>query len=73
MRTDCKFYATDGPVVPCRATIYNRCKGEHCAFYVTEAQAKEAQESAHARLRSLTEDEQSYIADKYYRGRLVWQ
>jgi len=44
-----------------------------CGFHKTRKAVKASLRVANARLASLSHDEQLYIADKYYGGKMPWQ
>lgn len=58
-------------VVECK--VLTECKHDTCSFHQTLEQLLESREKAAARLRTLPEDEQAYISDKYYRGKMPWR
>lgn len=43
-----------------------------CAFHQTEGQKAESDAKWRERMQSMSENDQSYYADKYYGGRKVW-
>ena len=57
----------------CMATEYDVCEGEQCKFYKTQARQREQNEQVRAHLRSLPEDKQREISEKYYDGRTPWK
>lgn len=57
----------------CNALTVDKCQGyERCPFYRTREEAEESQEKAFERLRSLPTEQQTMIADTYYRGKRMW-
>ena len=57
----------------CTATEYETCEGDVCKFYKTQARQREQNEQARVQLRSLPEDKQREISEKYYDGRTPWR
>lgn len=51
---------------PCSAGILR------CSFHLTQEQKTESEKNWQERIRSLSLHEQQYYADKYYKGKLVW-
>lgn len=56
----------------CHATIEGVSCSD-CPFYKTEAERSKSLEAAHARLREMPFEKQSYYAGKYYRGMMPWE
>ena len=56
----------------CMATENEVCEGQACKFYRTQVEQKQSMANVHERLRSLTDEEQTKIADKYYDGKMPW-
>lgn len=57
----------------CAALIVYKCLGEKCAFFKTPGQALEGKRKRYARIASLDEMTQEYIAGKYYDGKMPWK
>ena len=57
----------------CRA-IDGHCPGyELCAFYKPLKQYEQDQQLTYQRLAGLPKEQQDYIADRYYRGKMPWE
>jgi len=56
----------------CKKLTVQYCIGAACSFAQTKAQARASLKKANVRLASLDKDEQKYIADKYYFGKMPW-
>lgn len=58
----------------CTCLASKECVGfDVCPFYKSRAKAEADREKADARLRSLSAEHQTAIADKYYRGMMPWR
>ena len=57
----------------CNALTVETCTGSTCCFYKTTEEQNESCKKADDRLASLSKDQQSHIALKYYKGRMPWQ
>jgi hypothetical protein len=68
----CYFCDTSYPN-GCSALIVYKCPGRRCPFYRTPARALASIRRANARLASLDQTTQEYIAGKYYDGRMPWK
>ena len=56
----------------CRALVIEDCPS-NCSFFQTPEEAKARKAKANARLRSLPDEKQKAIAEKYYSGEMPWQ
>lgn len=58
----------------CAGFTINRCDGKAtgCPMFRTMTAQKESDEAHDERLRSLPEDSQAYIAEKFYKGERPW-
>ena len=56
----------------CKKLVVDKCIGESCSFIQTKEQADVSQKKSFERLTSLNQKWQSYIADKYYGGKMPW-
>lgn len=54
----------------CRVMNVTHC--EDCTFYRTRKDLEYSIEKVYERLRSLDSATQTYIAEKYYNGRICW-
>ncbi len=62
----CNIFAKD----KCKILKVKNCTG--CAFFRTRGQSEKSLKAASARLASLENSQQLYIADKYYGGKMPW-
>lgn len=56
----------------CKKLTVDKCIGESCSFIQTKEQANSSQRKSFERLASISNECQSYIADKYYGGKMPW-
>jgi hypothetical protein len=56
----------------CSTLTVGKCVGESCSFARSKEQAKSSIEKAYERLASLDKENQRYISDKYYGGKMPW-
>lgn len=56
----------------CRVLEVSQCQGSACSFYKTRKEFEVDIQKANQRLAVLDMAEQSYIAGKYYDGRMPW-
>lgn len=56
----------------CTATTNETCEGKQCKFYKSQEQLREQKEQVRAHLRSLPDDKQAHISEKYYDGKTPW-
>ena len=57
----------------CELMKSSRCRGENCTFRRTAVQSQQANAVWQARMASLSEEQQSKIAKKYYGGNMPWK
>jgi len=56
----------------CKILVVKKCPGDSCSFFKTKAEYRSGRLKAFRRLAGLDKEYQSYIAGKYYRGRMPW-
>lgn len=56
----------------CKKLTVDKCIGESCSFKQTKEQADISEKKSFERLTSLSNKYQSYIAEKYYGGKMPW-
>ena len=56
----------------CKKLKITTCEDDECVFFQTKAEAKVSKEKADKRLRSLPKIDQQYIAEKYHKGKVIW-
>lgn len=56
----------------CKKLTVDKCIGESCSFKQTKEQADSSQRKSFERLASLSRENQIYIAEKYYGGKMPW-
>lgn len=66
------FGASKKKAGECRVLAVEGCIGILCPFRKSVAQHKADRARANARLRGLSETDQSWIADKYHKGKRPW-
>lgn len=55
------------------AALLDDCPGsDRCPFYKTKKEFKQGQADAFTRLSNLPPEEQRYISEKYYNGKMPW-
>ena len=56
----------------CKILVVKKCPGDTCSFFKTKAEYRSGRLKTFRRLAGLDKEYQSYIAGKYYRGRMPW-
>ncbi|HAS04383.1 MAG TPA: hypothetical protein DCR71_01275 [Dehalococcoidia bacterium] len=56
----------------CKILVVKKCPGTSCSYFKTKAEYRSGRLKAFRRLAGLDKEYQSYIAGKYYRGRMPW-
>lgn len=56
----------------CKKLTVDKCIRESCSFIQTKEQADISEKKSFERLASLSSECQSYIAEKYYGGKMPW-
>lgn len=56
----------------CKKLTVDKCIGESCSFKQTKEQTDSSQRKSFERLASLSRENQIYIAEKYYGGKMPW-
>lgn len=67
-----KCYACFGQK-QCKILHVKKCTSSRCSFFKTTEHHQESFKMANARLASLDKEQQKYIAQKYYKGKMPWQ
>lgn len=56
----------------CRKLNVKQCNGSSCSFAQTKEQSTASRRKSFNRLARLSYEHQSYIAEKYYGGKMPW-
>lgn len=56
----------------CEMLVVRKCPGDCCSYFKTEVQHQSDMQKALRRLASLDKENQEFIADKYYNGKMPW-
>lgn len=65
------IYQTDDSL--CELMKSCRCHSQDCTFRQTKHQSEQSADAWRVRLKSLPEDQQLFIAKKYYGGNMPWK
>lgn len=71
--TECISSTCKGGRFACRSIHECVCGGQACPFFRCAAVAAEARRRTNERLDGLPWEQQIYIADKYYGGKMPWK